>query len=74
VPVRFPQIRELVLMTSYERRSWRTIVTGDVIKDPRGNRVIRHVSRWSYSLEPTPDHPYEFMRNWPRVGRLKVIT
>lgn len=58
----------------YERRGWRKIRAGDVIKDPRGNRVIEHADKWGYRLMPDARHPFQFVRPWPTVGRLKVIT
>lgn len=57
----------------YVRLGWRHIRAGDVIKDPRGNRVIEHADQWGYRLQPDERHPYTWVQNWPRVGRLKVI-
>lgn len=58
----------------YVRRGWREVQPGDVIKDPRGDRVIDHVSRWGFRLRTDDDHPYEFMNRLPTVGRFKVIV
>lgn len=58
----------------YVRKGWRDVEAGDVLKDPRGNRVVHYADKWGYSLEPGPEYPYgPFMRNWPKVGRLKVV-
>lgn len=63
----------------YERRGWRAIREGDLIKDPRGDRVIRYADRWGYSLEPSATSTdqfarYPWVKPWPKVGRLKVLT
>ena len=63
----------------YERRGWRAIREGDWIKDSRGSRVIKFASRNGYRLEPSTMSTdrfaeYSWMKPWPKVGRLKVIT
>lgn len=63
----------------YERRGWRAIREGDRIKDPRGVRVIESASRNGYRLEPSTTSTdgfaeYSWMKPWPKVGRLKVVT
>jgi hypothetical protein len=59
---------------SYTRVGWRKIKAGDVLKDPRGDRVIQYADRWGYRLEPDAARPWTWTNNWPTVGRLKVIT
>jgi hypothetical protein len=60
-------------VAAYVRTSWRQIRAGDRLKDPRGERQVADISTWGYRLEPDEDHPYEFMRRLPTIGRLKVI-
>lgn len=55
------------------RVSRRRVRVGDRLKDPRGVRTVAAVASYGYRLEPDARHPYEFMRNWPTVGRLKVL-
>jgi hypothetical protein len=61
-------------VTVYRRVSYREIRPGDVVKDPRGNRVIELAMSWGYKPAPTAADPYAFSRPWPKVGRMKVIT
>lgn len=57
----------------YVRVGRRQVKPGDRIKDPRGVRTIADVAWYGYRLQPDERHPYEFMRPWPTVGRLKVL-
>ena len=53
---------------SYVRVSWRKVRAGDQLKDPRGVSLVEYCSRWGW--RPTGGIG---LRNWPKVGRLKVI-
>lgn len=57
----------------YVRLGRRDVLPGHRLKDPRGVRVVDAVTIYGYRLRPDAAHPYEFMRPWPTVGRLKVI-
>lgn len=63
----------MVVAERYARVSRRQVQAGDRLKDPRGVRIVADVAQYGYRLEPDARNPYEFMRNWPKVGRLKVL-